>query len=127
MAIIHQHPSAPVKLDPPLPDGRHQAVLPSEPEDNCSVCGVATKYHWAISGMWVGCQDALKMQQPPRNPQRWNDLYPSVTVAVRLALITRCGPAMGDLLSTLTHDEVLAIASELGRAAVTEYARSLGK
>ncbi len=126
-AVILQHTSAPVQFDPPPADPREQPVSAPSREGTCAGCGLEVKHHWTISNIWIGCTGALSQARPPRNPERWNDPRPGVTCAVRAAMLTKCGPALEIFLAGLTHDEVLAIAAECGRAAVTEYVRSVGK
>jgi len=137
-ATFYQHPSAKAILkDPRDPEIVDKYALPQlghdEPiraaiergEEQMCVCGVPTRHHFTLDlKTWLGCTNAKDRQQGPRNPQRWNDAYPSVTCAVRLALLAKCGPEMEQFFdSAFTHDEKVSIAIEIANAAVTEYRR----
>lgn len=129
-AIIFSHPNAKVKLDDPRepPHPAQPSPLGSITDDGvCVGCGVDTKYHWTISGAWIGCKGALAQRTPPRNPQRWNDPYPAVTCEVRKAILVDCGPALEIHCAGYTHDELLTIAHTLAKAAIAAYQRELAK
>ena len=95
-------------------------------EDICTGCGVPTRLHQTFSGTWIGCAGAMRQQTPPRNPERWDDPWPNVTCAVRKALLMDCGPDMEIHTAGYTHDELLAVASAIAKAAIKEYRASQG-
>ncbi len=132
-AILLQHPSAEAILKDPrdpydLPQLGHDtpisAAMARTVDDIC-VCGVPRRHHFTLDlKTWLGCPEAKARQHGPKNPERWNDPHPSVTCAVRLALLAKCGPQMEVFFdSTYTHDEKLAVALAIAKAAVTEYRR----
>lgn len=97
-------------------------------EDICVGCNLPTRLHRTLDGKtWIGCKGALAKQQPPKNPERWNDPYPAVTCEVRKAMLTACGPDLEIHCSSYTHDELLAVAHTLAKAAIAAYLRELGK
>jgi hypothetical protein len=125
-AVIVQHPSAPVRFEPPPVDPRDQPVMLRD-GDICTGCHCEVKLHWsAVSNRWVGCRGA-QAQARPRNPERWNDPHAAVTLAVFRAMHEKCGPALDIFLNGFTHDERMAMAHALSMAAVSEYTKGLGK
>lgn len=138
-AILLQHPSAKVILDDPrdpphlLPaeDGYIHGPLVTAPgpivvqapprtEQQVCVCGQLTRHHFALDGRtWIGCAGATHRETTPRNPERWNDAHPAVTCAVRAAMMLKCGPAMEQHCTLYSHDELLAVAQAIAKAAMT--------
>jgi hypothetical protein len=104
-----------------------RAGTPPLEDDICIGCGVQTRLHRSLSGVWIGCAGALKAGTPLRNPERWNDPYPAVTCEVRKALLTECGPVMEIHCARYTHDELLAVAHALAKATIAAYTRELAK
>jgi hypothetical protein len=97
-------------------------------EDMCIGCGLPMRLHRALDGKrWVGCVGALAKQLPPKSPERWNDPWPGVTCEVRKALMVDCGPDLEIHCAHYTHDELLAIASMLAKAAIAAYRREMEK
>lgn len=98
-----------------------RAGLLNEP---CTPCGRPLRHHWSIAGAWVGCDGAKRGYNWPTNPERWNDPYPHVTVAMANAMLDgSCGPVLEHVTAKYTRDELLTLASTLFRIGLSEYLR----
>lgn len=90
------------------------------PADNlCAVCG------WPTDGHEAGCASSPSRQT--RNPVSYCDARPAVTYAVRVAILTQCGPALEEFCKTLDYDTLTATAATCGQAAVAAYTQERAK
>jgi len=147
-AVILKHPSYAANLEPVCDaSGREVAPAQAQPtarpsgpwdancaphpyalrQDVCIQCGHLVDRHWSIGGVHVGCDGAKRQGSPPRNPERWNDPRPGVSLAVLRAMHEQCGPALDIFLNGFTHDERLAMAHALAMVAVSAYLLELAK
>ncbi len=134
MAIILAHPRSPVHLEPIPPDPREQAVMDPphvralrgdvEP-DTCAACG-----HPLIDHVG-GCALAIRQNRPMQTTYPMGVLYgdphQDVTRAISHALETSCGPAMELLVNTLGPEDLLMVARQLSRTAVSAFLAELAK
>ncbi len=127
--MILQHPNAPVKMDPPTSDPRHQDVITRI--GACKTCGKPNRLHVGVTGTWLGCEIAAysaRRIDRPVNPERWNDPWPAVTAAVRSAMVDgTCGPQLEIEMAGHTNDEQLTIAHTLARVVIAAYIKELAK
>lgn len=137
--VYHAEEGVPCEHDRALSDGYalpqpgvsepiRAALDRNAPEDTC-VCGVPTRFHSTMDlKTWLGCAAARVRQGGPKNPERWNDPYTPVTLAVRKAMVDgTCGPTFEIDMAHYTNDEQLTIAATVVRIAIAEYAKGGGK
>jgi hypothetical protein len=108
-----------------------QALTGNARDGICSACGIPVKLHFGVTGSPLGCDVAQYVRRQsthPRNPERWNDCYASVTAVVRAAMVDgTCGPRFEIEMAGYSNDEQLTLAATLARIAITEYIRGLAK
>ena len=102
-----------------------RALRGSLPAETCAGCGQPNAYHLDTAGLyWVGCQGvparhALKalVSRPLSDVQEWGDAHPTVSSALRDALLVGCGQDVAAFFNGLSADERLHLSRRLASIA----------
>src|SRR5688572_20314460 len=104
-----------------------QALRGSLPAESCAACGQPNALHYDTSGIYfVGCHGVAArravsglVSRPLRDVAEWGDQHPSVSSAIRDALLVGCGQDVAYFYNTLTADERLHLSRRLASIAAT--------